>query len=184
LVTCNNGIELNFAYNQTEADKNILFQKESSANSVDTIQNGHLTLNDTIKTGSIAPKDTATISSDTTLKSTDFSDKVFKKIIMSTDTSLSGIGSIFYFKNMTGKIAIAISLLISLILFATFKFLKSYKKKIYLLSVAALSLAIFIVDSFISNVTLLWGIWTLLGLILLQVILEFKTRGKLTPPKY
>jgi hypothetical protein len=92
---------------------------------------------------------------------------------MPTDTSLSGIGSILFFKNLTGQIAIATSLLGSLILFVAFKFLQSKRARLYLLVTAMLCLTIFIIDSFSSSMTLLWGSWTLLVLLLFQVILEF-----------
>lgn len=176
LTTCNNGLELRFSYNQAEADKNILLEKESSEAITDTAKYDQQIFTDTTKADTVAQnvlKDTVKISSDTLQKSSDYGDRILRKIIMPTDTSLSGIGSVLYFKNLTGQIAIAISLLISLVLFVAFKFLKSQRAKLYLLLTSVLCLTIFIIDSFISSVTLLWGSWTLLILLLLQIILEF-----------
>ena len=182
LTTCNNGLELRFSYNQAEADKNILLEKESSEVAVvDTAHYDQQISVDTTKTETDTQailKDTVKTSSDTIQKSSDYGDRIFRKIVMPTDTSLSGIGSILYFKNLTGQIAIAISLLISLVLFVAFKFLKSQRAKLYLLLIAVLSLAIFIIDSFVSSVTLLWGSWTLLILFLLQLIEEFNDKTK------
>lgn len=170
MTTCNNGFELRFSYNQAEADKNILQEKGSSIAVADT------TKTDTV--AQIALKDTIKITSDTLPKSPYYGDKILKKIIMPTDTSLSGIGSVFYFKNLTGQIVIAISLLISIILLIAFKFLKSKRTKRFLLLTSLLCITIFIIDSLISSVTLLWGSWTLLALLLLQVILELNEMPK------
>lgn len=172
LTTCNNGLELRVAYNQKEADKNMLLEKESIqvvvADSTITDSTTQIISSDTVKTPS-----------DTLQKSTnDYRDKMLKKVIMPTSASLSGLGSILYFKNLTGQIVIAISLIISLILFVAFKFLKSQKTKLYLLLASVLCLTIFVIDSFISSVTLLWGCWTLLALLMLQLIIEFNDNKK------
>ena len=181
LTTCNNVLELRFSYNKAEADKNILLENASSEGITDTVQYDQQILADTTKTDTVAQnvlKDTVKISSDTLQKSSDYGDRILRKIVMPTDTSLSGIGSVFYFKNLTGQIAIALSLLISLVLFVAFKFIKSQRTKLYLLLTAVLCLTIFIIDSFVSNVTLLWGSWTLLILLLLQLIQEFNDKKK------
>jgi membrane-bound ClpP family serine protease len=179
LTTCNNGLELRFSYNQAEADKNILLEKESSI--VDTVEYDQQISTDTTKTNMITQntlKDTVQMPSDALPKSPNYGDRILKKIVMPTDNSLSGIGSVFYFKNLTGQIVIVISLLISLILFIAFKFLKSQSTKLYLLLTGVLCLTIFMLDSYFSSVTLLWGSWTLLILLLLQSVLEFNDMRK------
>ena len=180
LTTCN-GLELKFSYNQVEADKNILLEKESSKVVTDTVQYDQQISTDTTKTDTITHNfllDTSKISSDTLSKSPDYGDRILRKIVMPTDTSLSGIGCVLYFKNLTGQIAIAISLMISFVLFVAFRFLNSQRTKLYLLLIAVLCLTIFIIDSFLLSVTLLWGGWTLLILLLLQIILEFNDKTK------
>jgi hypothetical protein len=174
-TTCGNGIELRIAYNKAEADKNILLEKESTKAATETVLVDTTKLDTAMKKAwEETMKDTVNTPSDTLQSSPDF----VVKILRPTDTSLSGIGSIFYFKNLTGKIAIAISLLISLVLLVAFKFLQSQRAKLYLLFTAVVCLAIFMTDSFISSVTLLWGSWTLLILLLLQLILEFNNKTK------
>jgi hypothetical protein len=176
LTTCNNPFEWRFSYNRAEADKNIALENESSKIAADTAQYDPQSLQDTTNTNAVAQnllKDTTNIYADTSQNLSDYSDIILRKIIMPTDSSLSGIGAVFYFKNLTGQIAIAISLLTSLVLFIAFRFLKSRMAKLYLLLTAVLCLAIFIIDSFVSNVTLLWGSWTLLVLLLFQLIVEF-----------
>ena len=181
LATCNNGLELRFSYNQAEADKNILLEKESSEAVTDTAQYDQKVFTEPTKTDTVAQNvlnHTHKISSDTLQKSSNYGDRILRKIVMPTDTSLSGIGCVLYFKNLTGQIAIAISLLISLVLFVAFRFLNSQRIKLYLLLIAVLCLTIFIIDSFLLSVTLLWGGWTLLILLLLQFILEFNAKTK------
>jgi len=180
LTTCNNG-ELIYSYNRNEADKNILLESESSKVAVaDTARHDTLSV-ETINADSssqIIPNETGKTSYDTSQKSTDYGAMIIGKLLYPTDTSLSGIGSVIFSKNLIGQIAIAISLLISLVLFVAFKFLKSQRTKLYLLLVGVLCLTIFIVDSIVSSVTLLWGSWTLLIVLILQLILEFKDMTK------
>ena len=181
LATYNNELELRFSYNQAEADKNILLEKESSEVVTDTAQYDQKVFNDPTKTDTIAQNvlnHTQKISSDTLQKSSNYGDRVLRKIVMPTDTSLSGIGCVLYFTNLMGQIAIAISLLISLVLFVAFRVLNYQRTKLYLLLIAVLCLTIFIIDSFVSRVTLLWGSWTLLVLLLLQLIHEFNDMRK------
>jgi hypothetical protein len=180
---------LRFSYNKAEADKNILLEKESSEVAIadtevaiaDTAHYDQQITVDTTKretdTQAIL-KDTVKTSSYTLQKSPDYGDRIFRKIVMPTDISLSGIGSVFYFKNLTGQIAIAMCLLTSIVQFVAFKFLKSQRTKLYLLLTAVLCLTIFIIDSFVSSVTLLWGSWTLLILLIFQLILEFNDKTK------
>ena len=181
LATCNNGLELRFSYNQAEADKNLLLEKESSEAVTDTAQYDQKVFNHTKKPDTIAQNVlnlTQKSSSNTSQTSTDFGGSIIRKIVMPTETSLSGIGSILYFKNITGQIAIAISLLISLILLLAFKFLTAQSTKLYLLLTAVVCKMVFIIDSFVSSVTLLWGSWSLLILLLLQLIWEFNNKMK------
>lgn len=182
LVTCN-GLELNFAYNKKEAGKNILSEKESAycAAVVDSAQSVTTKLPDT----SIAIVPVESISSDVFNKDTanatiskNFLEKLAIKIIRPTNSSLSGLGSIFYYKNLTGRVVSALSLLTSLMLLMAFKVFKSQRVKLYLLIINVLCVTIFIVDSFISEVTLLWGVWTLLFLLLIQFLVELKNTPK------
>ena len=103
LTTCNNGLELRFSYNQAEADKNILLEKESSKVAVagtpqyDQPSSGDTTKRDTATQTILT--DTIKASSDTLQKLSNDGDKILRKILMPTNTSLSGVGCILYFKN-------------------------------------------------------------------------------------
>jgi hypothetical protein len=181
LATCN-GLELKIAYNKQEADKNILQADSlSTAVAVDSTQIGSASFSDT--TSATVPADSIpaeVLSKDTAgdASKESFIHRIAIKAIRPTDSSLSAIGSIYYYKNLTGKIVIALSLLISLILLLVYNYLRSQKVKQYLLLVNILCVAVFIADSFISDVTLLWGSWTLLFLLLIQFLVEQKGSGK------
>jgi hypothetical protein len=181
LATCN-GLELKIAYHKKEADKNILIEDSlSRAVMVDSTQIGSAGFSDT--TSAIVSADSIpaeVLSKDTAADASkeSFIHRIAIKAIRPTDSSLSAIGSIYYYKNLTGKIVIALSLLISLILLLVYKYLRSQKIKQYLLLANILCVAVFIADSFISEVTLLVGSWILLFLLVFQFLVEQKGRGK------
>ena len=172
------GLNLHTAYNQSEADENLLEENESAAAVVDTTTLGTHISDDTSKINYTDNGNKIKSDSDSLTKSIVTGDRILKQILMPTNTSLSGIGSIFFFKNMAGKITIAISLITSLSLLIAFRIMKSKKIKLYFLLTGLFSLTIFIVDSFVSKVTLLWGLWTLLAFMLFQLIHEFNDPTK------
>jgi hypothetical protein len=175
LSTCNNGFDLRFSYNQKEADSNLIVAQES----IDTtIKSNHIskTTRTQVDTLNKGLNDTVQLVANANSK-VDFRKKLIEKVILPTDKSLSGIGAIFYYKNLVGKIAIAISLFASLVLFFAFKYIKP-KRGLYLLLTAFLCLLLFIIDSFISGVTLLFGTWLLFLLYLLQMIIAINDSSK------
>ncbi|MFT3935911.1 MAG: hypothetical protein QM726_19940 [Chitinophagaceae bacterium] len=174
LTTCNNGINFKIAYNQEEADKNMLEEPETVVAQPDTSHNDISTKADTVTKQVLTHEPPIVIGSDSAQRPISFADKVLKVILMPADKSLSGIGAIFYFKNLTGKIALGLSLVNSLILLFAFGFIKSGKVKLYLLWGTTLLLIIFIVDSLMSHVTLLYGTWSLLVISSLQIFMEHR----------
>lgn len=96
------------------------------------------------------------------------------RLLMPTDYSLSAIGSIWFHKNIIGKIAISVSLALSLIVLIFYRVLE--KRKIAFQTIAAdvVVLVIFIADNFLSNVATLFGTWTLLFLLLVQLTTEWR----------
>jgi hypothetical protein len=174
--TCN-GLEIRFAYNQTEANQNILLEMKSNRTLTEKTPINNQNLIDTVKTKTLSKspiKDSTRTSNNALQESNKLVDIVLWMIIRPTKTSLSGIGCVLYFKNIIGKIALAICIFISLFLLVAFKFLKSKRIKIYLLITSILLLTVFIINCFISSVTLLWGTWLFLILLVMQVIIEFK----------
>lgn len=181
VATCNGPVEIRFAYNQKEAAKNIseeLHLTEAATAPEDTMQYQSTIAGDSFTAGPIEiPKD-QNLTKENTSISDDYSTQIFRKIMMPAENSLSGIGAVFYFRNLTGKIAVAISLLISLIMLIAFRFLKSPIAKRYLLFASILCTILFISDSFMTDVTLKSGAWCLLLLLLIQLVLEYKEKKK------
>jgi len=58
-----------------------------------------------------------------------------------------------------------------------FNFIKSQSTQQYLLSIALIGLTVFIINSLVSQVTLLWGCWSLFGLLILQMKQENKRKN-------
>lgn len=102
------------------------------------------------------------------------SDKILRKLIMPTNTSLSGVGATLYFKNMAGQILIGASFLLSLLLLILWKILKKKNFPGYLHLLNTMCLAVFIIDGIIADVSLLYGTWLLFALILFQCIIELR----------
>ncbi|MEI6183994.1 MAG: hypothetical protein WCP65_00595 [Bacteroidota bacterium] len=182
-VTCNKGdIEYSFAYNQSDADRNVKIEKESVHTETlparDTIGDENI---DTNKIGTIiqsVPLDTLEKHSVTLPEKPNYFDSVCMKALRPTKKSLSGIGCMNYYKNRFGEIVISIAFIISIFLFLVFKFIKSKRIITYLLILKLICLVIFILDCYVSRVTLLWGCWFLLILIIVQLILELSKEEK------
>ncbi|MDP9042309.1 MAG: hypothetical protein M3N30_10030, partial [Bacteroidota bacterium] len=82
-TTCTGVLDLRFAYNQTEANKNKLLENESFEAVTDTTQNDKLTLADTTKKDIVKQnnlKDTTQISRNTIPNSSDFSERITRKL--------------------------------------------------------------------------------------------------------
>lgn len=94
---------------------------------------------------------------------------VWERVKMPTDNSLSGIGTIFSYKNIFGKILVGLSFIISLLLLFNTKYIKTGRRKTLLLASNISLLIIFLVVSLLSSVSLLWGFWLLLILEFIQL---------------
>lgn len=100
------------------------------------------------------------------------------RLLMPTDYSLSAIGTIWLHKNITGRTVITISFVLSLIILFFYRVLDKRKIAVQIISANILVLIVFIADNLLSNVTMLYGTWTLLFLLLIQLLTErrkFKT---------
>jgi hypothetical protein len=91
-------------------------------------------------------------------------------LIMPTNHSLSGLGAIIYHKNLLGKITIAISFGLSFLTLFFWTFLDKWRiGKIFV--VANISfLGVFILGCVFSDVTILFGTWTLLFVLVAQLV--------------
>jgi hypothetical protein len=90
-------------------------------------------------------------------------------LIMPTASSLSGIGTVYFHKNILGKATMAISLglsILTLILWPLF----DRKRLGTTIIVSNISiLGVFILDSVLTDVSVLFGTWTLLFLLIAQL---------------
>lgn len=93
-----------------------------------------------------------------------------------TEQSLSGIGTIFAYKNIAGKLLIAGSFILSLILLLNLRIFNTKKRKITLFALNIGLLISFLVLSLLSSVSLLWGFWITLILLFVQLYQETMER--------
>src|SRR5450631_3347808 len=131
ITTCNR-FNLYEAYNKKEADRNNLLARESDksfydTSATDTAQKASTQMADSAHTTITAKKDasdTLKTNAGTSSYNDGFWERAKIRMLMPTDSSLSGIGSVFLYKNIAGQICIAVSLLSTLILLFLWKFLK------------------------------------------------------------
>ncbi len=97
-------------------------------------------------------------------------------IIYPTYYSISGIGAIFAFKNISGKIIIGISLFFSATSVFLSKLIKRKKIALLICILNFLSLITFLINTFISEVDLLWGFWLLFISLFIQLVNETYNR--------
>lgn len=159
VATCNEK-GLTFSYNKTEAQKNNEQTEHLSETAEDATAIAAQLMPEALDTTAAVPAQP---------EPEKMSNKIARHILAPTDTSLSGIGTLLYFKNMTGSIAVAISMLISLLLLFI-RLSSRYRKPLLLLNL--LCLAIFVTDCLLSGVTFLWGTWLLIILLILQLLLR------------
>lgn len=98
------------------------------------------------------------------------------RLIVPTNYSLSAIGSIWFHKNLFGKTMVTISLMLSFILLLFYRILERKKVIFQIVSTNIIILVFFIADNILSNVTTLFGTWTLLFLLLVQLTIERQKR--------
>jgi len=184
MMTCD-GFTSNIAYNQEEADSIAKIPSLETISVEDTIAGKDL-LN-SIATDSVLlykpdsmPKqkvDDSSIKhndSNNTQTEKSWTQRLQQKMFFPTGTAASGLGTVMVFKNVMGKTAMAICIFLSLILLILYRWLKKPKTKMILLLMGIVSLLLFITDCFIADVTVLFGVWILLALQLLQYWMEWK----------
>jgi hypothetical protein len=98
--------------------------------------------------------------------------QLWEWIKMPTESSLSGIGTIFNYKNLAGKLLVGISFLISFVLLINPRCIRMKKRKEILFGSNILLLITYLVISLLSSVSLRWGFWLLLILLFVQLYRE------------
>ncbi len=172
LVTCNGGWTA--SYNRKEADKNLALEKAERVQ--DT----------TVGQASVADTSVKLVTSDTVTrviyqeqknsKSKELLNWILDKIMTPAQNALSGISSVYMYKNKEGKVLIAVSILLSLTTLFLWRFLKRKRIALAILLTNLFCFVALIVDSFSSQVTLLWGAWTIFALLIIQLGLEIRKK--------
>lgn len=168
-VTCQ-GLSIEFAYNEKEAERNILlaqaFREESELGTLETQPDTTIAL-----TKNKTPEATSDTGATMSMLEA-FRNKVVHQAIRPTNRSLSGISAILLFKTMTGKILLATSFLLLLTSLLAYKFFKGRSVDLYFLLVNSVLLTVFMIHSFGMEVSLLWGFWMTLFLLFVQCALS------------
>jgi hypothetical protein len=137
-----------------------------SINNNPTIKDSSKIIKDTLNNITPAPADTDQQS---------VSNKIMERILYPTDNSISGIGCIAGFPELPGILTAVIFLLSFFTLFPL-QFLQKNKRRLYLNLIKLVSLILFIFYIFsFKDISILWGTWLLLLLIITELALEFKT---------
>lgn len=99
-----------------------------------------------------------------------------------TLTSVSAIGFVFTYENALPRIVIALSAFFSLICFFVWPWLKRKGFSVYLLSGNLFLLIIFFLYCLFSNITVLYGVYVLIFLLLVQLLSAvLDKRNKINP---
>ncbi len=168
--TCVDGVSKN-AYNKADAIANerekIEFEKKDLLDKATDLINDHVSVTDT----------SAQLSSETM--------KLLERVgddwyLAPTFTSLSAAGVAFQFPNALGQILVALSFLLSFLTWILWRWLKN-KAGIYFIGTNVFLVLIFIVICFLENITVLYGAWGLLALLIVQFLTELQKRQKITP---
>ena len=106
----------------------------------------------------------------------------YDKLIRPTPYSMSGIGIILLYKDiiiykyMLSIITLGISLFLSFITLVFWFFIRKKKLGIYVVGLNLLSVLTFQVICFASQVEMLYGLWVLLFLLIVQLLTEIQSR--------
>jgi hypothetical protein len=100
---------------------------------------------------------------------------IVDNIIYPTNYSLSGIGSVFFHKNLIGKITMGISLFLSLITLVFWFIIRKKYLGIYIILLNLIAVLIFIIDGLIAHIDLQYGVYVLVFLLITQVLTEMQS---------
>ncbi len=108
-------------------------------------------------------------------KANEIAQKIVEHALMPTKESISAIGITQIFTNTFGRVCIIMSIIFSVVLLITERFFRHKNKLIRnLLLLNTLCVISFIIDGFISKAELMYGVWCLLAVLVLQFYLEIK----------
>lgn len=179
LSTCTNNSEAKIAFNKKDAIKN---ERERSINELAYVDSLITNVDTNATNINAALTDLKAGIKNTYNYSDNFEnlDQSFESLLFyPTNYSLSALGTIALHENMLGKITVSISLIISFLTLFFWFFIHKRKIGLYVITTNLVTLVIFIVDCLITNVSMLYGVWVLLFLLLVQLLTELKERRKI-----
>ncbi len=178
LSTCTSGPKEKNAYNKEDAIQN---EKSEHQIKLENI-NSFISSIDTVTVDKSAAMTELAERINTEFAGTDnvsnLNENFETKLYFPTNYSLSAIGTLLLNKTLLGKILIGISIFISLITLLLWVVIDKKKIAIYLFTANILTITVFIADCYISNISLLLGVWTLLFLLTMQLLTELQARKK------
>lgn len=170
LSTCTDGRTSKEAFNKTEAIQNEQERTDNKLMRIDELVNES---DSTSKENMAARLKELDNRSD---HSANLEAEVAFFFLMPTPYSLSGIGVIYHHKNMIGSILMGISLAISLITLFVWPLLKRKNWSLAPLEANLIVNIAFFVDCLATDVTMLYGFYVLVFLLLIQLITEMQAR--------
>jgi hypothetical protein len=170
LSTCTSEMTSKVAFNKADAISNEHEKIANRLSDLDLLLNKIDSNDVTEMTSELRAKINTSYSTSDNI--TNLNQDIQYRLLMPTNYSLSAIGSIWFHKNIIGKTAISISLALSLIILIFYRVLHKRKIAFQTISTNIIMLIIFITDNLLSNVTSLYGTWTLLFLLLIQLLIE------------
>ncbi len=174
LSTCTDGRTSKEAFNKEEAIRN---EQERNDNKLTRIEELVNESDSTSKENIIARLKELDNRSD---HSANLEAEVAFFFLMPTPYSLSGLGVIYHHKNIIGSVLMGISLAISLITLFIWPLLKRKSWSLAALEANMTVNIAFFVDCLTTDVTMLYGFYILLFLLLIQVITELQERKLLS----
>ena len=184
-VTCNNIVTRNYSFPalkdslKTDSAAKTIQQDSSVTQAATVIAKDSVQKDSTQLSQQKASADTLTKQHNRLIYKQSIWEKIWEKANCPTDNSFSGFGLIFWFSNITGEIAVALSFLLSLLLLFNWKFLRKKNWRLYFLVASWLCTIVLIITIFtVTKSETIWGIWTLLGLQTCQLILLYFEQKK------
>lgn len=181
LSTCSNNPNIKEAFNKEDAIQNEKHEHQIKLNSI----NSFISTIDTITVNKSDAMTELVERINNEFYSTDnvnnLKENLDNIIYFPTNYSLSAIGTIILYKNLLGKILIGISIFLSLMSLFLWVLIDKYKIAFYILSLNIFTITAFIIDCYVSNVSVMAGSWTLLFLLTMQLLTEIQTRKKSNP---
>jgi hypothetical protein len=172
LPTCTDMVTLEKAYNKSEAFKNEEKKNASELSSLEALLDSIRQTNSSEALEEFRARARHYVPTSQHLKYLD--QDLHYYLIMPTASSLSGIGTLYFHKNLLGKTTMAISLGLSFLTLILWPLIDRKRLGTSIVLVNTLTLCIFMIDCVLTEVSVLYGTWILLFLLIAQLVTREK----------